>query len=603
MSSKSQAYPAFLPRSSSPGTSVVRNVRVTRAVGLVGLVLFVLYLLSNSIRESFPTDLQDSYGAITKQQLNATTMHVLLPATLQDVNLCKTLVGLHILGYPTPTLLGWGDRAERSYSIDEGAHILSKITRSLEYLEQLPPDRDNDLVLLVDAYDTWFQLRSEVLISRYHHLNSMANRRLRQKYGRSAMKAGAMKQTVIFGAAKECSNQAHTLGCYPVPEPYTPRDMFGGNTDTVMGLTQHSSKRPKYLASGFIMGPVADLKNVLRKAQWKVDVLPDFDRDLDNGSGSSDFIYHGDDASIFARIFGEQEWMRESIRRNYTGSFAFMRRTFGIPSGNPGERQMVEGAVIKDVLEPDFVHEDMPPAYSKNKAEAMKEFEFYIGLDYGGDLYTQTHNAERDHAYIVYTNNHTDTLGEVPTELAHQQEWGKPMRKEDPKTIEQQIKEAWGDRTRFDCKPRLRSKLPQDIMHSKIPYAAAPEVIVTGDGGQSPQDAPSNTTWEEVRLYTNLCLGSTPAVLHHNGDRNLRERDWEKLWWQRWGSTLLELVKLDKQGTTEVWQRGPKDVGQLTKVENAGIGAWSDEGWFVGWNQACPRDFNNELYRGMEFDD
>ena len=489
------------------------------------------------------------------------------------------------------------------YSIDDGAHILSKITRSLDYLEQLPPDRDDDLILIVDAYDTWFQLRSDVLISRYHHLNRMANKRLRQKYGRSGVKTGNMKQTVIFGASKECSNQGHTIGCFPVPEPYTPRNEFGGNTDTVMGLTQHSSKRPKYLASAFMMGPARDLKNVMRKAQWKVDVLPDFDRDLDNGSGSSDFIYHGDETSVFARIFGEQEFTREAIRRNYTGNTAFFRRMFGITLGPDDGHNMVEGARIKDVLDPDFVHEEMPPTYSKNKAEQLKEFEFGIGLDYAGDLYTQTHNAERDHAYIVYTNNHTEALGELPKELAHQQEWGKPMRKEDPKTIEQQIKEAYPERTKFDCTPHLREKLPQDILHSRIPYAAAPKVIVTSDGGISPQDAPSNTTWEEVRLYTNLCLGSVPPVMHHNGDRGARERDWEKLWWQRWGSTLLELAKMGRQGKEEVWQRGPKDPKQLTKVENAGIGAWSDEGWFVGWNQACPKDFDGELYRGMEFDD
>ena len=488
------------------------------------------------------------------------------------------------------------------YSIDDGAHILSKITRFLEYLDQLPPERDNDLVLMTDAYDTWFQLRPDVMISRYHHLNKLANKRLRQRLGRGAMRAGGIRQTVIFGASKTCSSQPHTLGCYPVPEPWTPADMFGGNTDTVMGTTQHSSKRPRYLASGYMIGPVSDVKEILRKAQWRVDTSPDFDRDLDNGSGSSDFLYHGDDTAIFAHIFGEQEYQREVLRRNYTGSAAFIRRMFGIQLGPTGPTN-VEGITVKDVLNPDFVHEQMPPAGSKHKSDQLKEFEFGIGLDYGADLYTETHNSERDHSYIVYTQNHTDTLGEIPQELAHQQEWGKPMRKEDPKTIEQQIQEAWPDRHKFDCEPKLRAKLPQDILHSKIPYAAAPQIIVTSDGGQSPQDAPSNTSWEEVRLYTNMCQGSIPTVLHLNGDRNARENDWEKLWWQRWGSTLLELVKMDKSGKDEVWMRGPKDPSQSTRVENAGIGAWSDEGWFVGWNQVCPKDFDNELYRGMEFDD
>ena len=488
------------------------------------------------------------------------------------------------------------------YSIDEGAHILSKITRSLEYLNQLPQERDNDLILIVDSYDTWFQLRPEVMISRYHHLNRLANKRLRQRLGRGAISTGQIQQSVIFGASKTCSNQVHTIGCYPAPEPFTPRDLYGGNTDTVMGLTEYSSRRPKYLASGFMLGPARDMREIMMRAQWKVDTLPDFDKDLDNGSGTSDFIYHGDDTSVFSRMFGEQEYQREMLRRNYTGGTAWLRRMFGVQLG-AASSTMIEGIEVKDILKPPFVHEEMPAPLNKYKKDQLREFEFGIGLDYGGDLYTETHNAERDHTYIVYTNNHTDTLGEAPQELAHQQEENRPRRKEDPKTIEQQIEEAWPDRNKFDCETHLRDHLPQDILHSKIPYAAAPQVIVTADGGQSPQDAPSNTSWEEVRLYTNLCLGSIPPVLHHNGDRNARESDWEKLWWQRWGSTLLELVKMERHGKDEIWQRGPIDPQQLTRVENAGVGAWSDEGWFVGWNQACPKEFDNELYRGMEFDD
>ena len=47
MGIKSDAYPAFL-RSSSPGTSVVRNVRVVRTACLIAGVFFVLYFLSNA---------------------------------------------------------------------------------------------------------------------------------------------------------------------------------------------------------------------------------------------------------------------------------------------------------------------------------------------------------------------------------------------------------------------------------------------------------------------------------------------------------------------------------------------------------------------------
>lgn len=537
---------------------------------------------------TLPVDLQDSYGTIPSSVIRQTKLNVLLPATHIDVNLCKTMLGLAVLGYPPPLLLGWGDQAMRLYSIHEGSHILTKITKQLEYLETMLSSGGNgdELVLLVDGFDVWFQLRAEVLLSRYHFLNRAANARLRKSLGRRAVKAGDIQQTVIFGAAKVCSNQPHTIGCFPAPEPYTPKDMFGGNTDTVMGRTPNSSKRPRYLASGFMLGPARDLRAILRRAQLKVDHLPEFDKDLDNGSGTSDFLYHGDDTSLFARIFGEQEYQREALRRNHSAAATWSLGLIG-PKGPDIESTRItdEGMMIKDVLSPSFTHEQMPRPTSLSRRDAAKEFEFGIGLDYGNDISMQTHDAERDFAYLVYSN-FTGTLGEAPKELAHQQEENKPMRKEDPKTIKQQIEHAWPGRNMFDCKPRIREDLPKDLMLSRIPYHAAPKAIFTTDGGLSPQDAPSNTSWEEVRLYTNICLGSIPAIIHHNGDRGLLERDWEKMWWHQWGSTLLEMEKIDRS----------KDPN------SPGVGAWSDKGGFIGWNDLCPKDFDKELYRGMEFD-
>lgn len=59
--------------------------------------------------------------------------------------------------------------------------------------------------------DIWFQLRPEVLVSRYHSINDAANQRLRQRLGR-AVEAENLQQKIIFGAGKRCApNQVSSV--------------------------------------------------------------------------------------------------------------------------------------------------------------------------------------------------------------------------------------------------------------------------------------------------------------------------------------------------------------------------------------------------------
>ena len=507
------------------------------------------------------------------------------------------MLGLSILGYPAPTLLAWGEEGNHDFQIDQGTHIIAKITKLREYLEQIaPPAGDDDIVLVADGYDSWFQLRSDVLIKRYYAINAAANSRLKRRLGKRTMQKAEINQRVIFSAAKACSNQPHTLACYPVPEPYTPRDLYGGNTDTVIGRNKHYSSRPKYLASGYMMGPVKDLREILQRAQHKMNNLPDFDRENDNGSGTSDFLYHGDDSSVFARVFGEQEYQREVLRRKYSGATSLPGRMFGQRADSAG-RVTYEGTTVKDILNPPFTHERMPDYIPDERL-----YEFGIGLDYGGDIGTNTLNSERDYSYIIHSTSHSDVMGEAPKELGHQQERDHRPRPEEAKGVNQQVQEYWPERSEFDCAIRAQNdSLPRDISRSLKPYAAAPQIIVTMDGGVSPQDAPSNMTWSQVKLYTNLCLGSVPVVIHHNGDRDLRDRDWDKIWWQRYGSSLLDVAKSTKT-KPQKWIRGwpgeEDDGNYLREERSTGVGAWSDKGFWVQWDDMCPLEYEDHLFKG-----
>lgn len=341
---------------------------------------------------------------------------------------------------------------------------MAKITNVLEWLEAVPSSQDNELVLMMDAYgafnlydnpgnkathmeaDIWFQLRPETLIDRYYSVNQAANRRLQKRLGR-AVEAEGLKQTIIFGAGKRCApNQVHTVACFPIPESPLPADLYGKNTDTIMGRNKYTSLRQRFLNSGYIIGPVADMRAMFRRAQEKVDASKDQD-EWDNGSHGSDFMYHGSDQSVFNIILGEQEFQREVLRRQHYKA--------GDLDGKPAPPTHLEGTLIDDPLNPNFTHEPM-----EHKTGTPDEFG--IGLDYFSEFGQQTVNAEEDARFIK-----------------HNQEI-------DPQVTGRQI---------FDCPIRAKQGLPKDINVSRQPFEVQ---------GQR-ANAPAESGWDEVPLYTNIC--------------------------------------------------------------------------------------------------
>lgn len=189
-----------------------------------------------------------------------------------------------------------------------GSHVM-KILGVLEYLEGLDSSADDDLVMMMDAYggswyeytnranqdahreaDIWFQLRVETLIERYYAINAAENARIRERLGRAA-EVEAIEQTIIFGSGKRCApNQVHTVACYPIPDSPVPMDAYGPNTDTIMGRNKYTSLRQRWLNSGYIIGPVKDLRPMFKRALEKVEALKDHP-EWDNGSGGMDFMY------------------------------------------------------------------------------------------------------------------------------------------------------------------------------------------------------------------------------------------------------------------------------------------------------------------------
>lgn len=368
-----------------------------------------------------------------------------------------------------------------------GSHV-AKISGVLRYLEALDSAADEELVLMMDGYgafdcyenqsrndthreaDIWFQLRPEVLISRYHAINAQANKRLIDRLGRAVEKE-RLSQTIIFGAGKRCApNQVHTVACYPIPQSPLPDDLYGANTDTIMGRNKYTSLRQRYLNSGYIMGPAGDMRKMFRRAWEKVQGIKDH-IEWDNGSHGSDFMYHGSDQSIFNTMLGEQEFQREVMRRRHRTAVDRLRG-----QGKAPKATRIEGTLIDDPLKPKFTHETM-------EHKPGKPDEFGMGLDYFSELGQQTVNAEEDAQWLWYNRN---------------------------------IKEQIPDRRLFDCPPRVAGTIPEDILDSRRPYAGSE------DG--------SDPGWMDVPLYTNLCLDRIPVMIHHNGDKAARGYSWPKHW-------------------------------------------------------------------------
>ena len=162
-----------------------------------------------------------------------------------------------------------------------------------------------------------------------------------------------------------------------MPASPLPDDLYGANTDTIMGRNKYTSLKQRYLNSGYAIGPVADMRRLWRRAQEKVDSLKEHP-DWDNGSHGADFMYHGSDQSIFNQILGEQEFQREVMRRRH-------RTPDDVAKGIAEDPlpTWIEGTLVDDPINPSFTHEPM-------EAKEGRPDEFGTGLDYFSELGQQT---------------------------------------------------------------------------------------------------------------------------------------------------------------------------------------------------------------------
>ena len=242
---------------------------------------------------------------------------------------------------------------------------MEKLFAVAQYLDSLKDVEEDDLVLMVDSLDTWFQLPPSILLSRYYAINARAQDHIKARLGPEAAKNAS--QSIIFSAEKKCwPRKAEDMGCWAIPDSPLPRNLYGPKTDFTRKDEEDEFRffRPRYLNSGFVLGPIREARLLFARAAEIAHEDPEV---------------FGADQGIIAQIFGEQEYMREAGRtKNEAGREAAMWK---------------RGKVV------DF------------KAEKNKNYEFGIGLDYNGALGIPTAHAENDSAWVAV--NDKENLGKI----------------------------------------------------------------------------------------------------------------------------------------------------------------------------------------------
>lgn len=305
---------------------------------------------------------------------------VLVPANSPNPNLCKLMLSAIALGYPAPHIVNWGLDPRDASNREKGKALL-KVPGIVRYLEALtsesahPDDKldDDDIVLIVDGFDIWFQLPPDVLLAGYHEINKEANAQLREQWKGDGPLPASMKQTIVAASQKKCYPGPESnlnLHCDLLPKSPARSDLYGPQTDKSTASQKYHNIRPRFINGGAYMGPAGDMRRMFRRALFK----------LEEGVGKGLDMYS--EQGLSGEVFGEQEIWRQRQR---------------------GSKQTAGGD--DDVT-----------------ALMDRDYEYHMGLDYHQVLSIATVFEEPDGDIVALNNqsaidSHSEKLGISPVRL------------------------------------------------------------------------------------------------------------------------------------------------------------------------------------------
>lgn len=427
-----------------------------------------------------------------------------------------------ILDYPPATLLDYSAEEDDDGNVpDEG---IRKINTLHEYLSNSKQLEDDDLVLVVDGSDMWFQLPPEIIIRRFHHILKENNEKLRRKYGLAVVRDNATdvkghvmqkySHRILFGADKTCwpNTTLSKPSCVTVPiSPWFP-DSYGTKTDKGIDGTKN---RPRWLNAGAAMGSAADMRLLYKRAAEKAV----------NATGPEI------EQRIMSEIYGEQEYVRELEWRRTTNKWGnwIQERLLGIP----------RSANLTNISMP---------------LEPGRRYEFGVGLDYHYELFLNTTLTHKEMEWIRYNN---------ATKLNHVQ-------------MEHKVPRAH------------RINLPNDVKRLESPFIQPNETKnVMPPFNKTFDSLPNskNRTWTNIPLATNVRTGNVPALLSAYGDRVALNNWWYRMWYQPWSRALLRKYMRSPR-THEASQASMLGDHEWDMRGGRG-GVWTNNEEWLEWGEIC----------------
>ena len=220
-------------------------------------------------------------GSSTKDPI----LHLVLPLNkaAHGARSCMVFASALVNGY-NPLVINWDD----DHGGNAGMRQIAKVHGMLDFLHRDDSSffkTDDDLVMMVDAFDAWFQLPPSAIISRYREVG----------------------KDIVVGVDMGCwPNWKETPACTDVPESTLPMGTFG------MKDGKEIISRPKHANSGLVMAPRARLRQFYEEIDHAFE-LPRSDIAISDQGPFNDFLHEGKLALDYSyRLIWNNAWNIDS---------------------------------------------------------------------------------------------------------------------------------------------------------------------------------------------------------------------------------------------------------------------------------------------------
>ncbi|KAK0652166.1 hypothetical protein B0T16DRAFT_454558 [Cercophora newfieldiana] len=444
--------------------------------------------------------------------------HLMVDSRKKDAELCKTLYSAAVQGYPPPVLVGYRD----SEYIPLGVTDLFELALWVmsDYRSHI---QDGDIVMWLGR-ETLVQLPAEITLRRFLQHREVINARLTRRYPGSDI-----HQKVLFPAAKRCPyGFCNTTDWAALPGSSLPRDMYGPLDDE--DLLETKFTRPRYLTPSVFIGEAHDVVSLL-KSSLKASEL------------SNELSIN--ETALWSQLFLSQEVARLNRTRSVPSKFDNLTNAitdFLYNQPNPLHNVPTNNAI--DTLPP-------PPDLS-------------IHLDYESRLFQPlTPDTENDIHPLTFAH---PTLAISPSKLA-------AHLYRSPLLLPPELPPSLSPFEKISL-PSTQDR-PTNLINWHPPFQ---------DSLPHLRDELSRlqkeTTWSSVPFLTNVVVprGSIPSVVIPSDGVSFEET-WKKMWFQPYGTVLLEAYL----------QLGGKALGEEERWNERGGrgGVWTDEGAWIPWDRLC----------------